>query len=500
MSTRGSVESAAPSAAGAASYARKGSPERRTVGILLSIAALITLIFYAAGLHFGYLTPLEKLVSPPYAALCLLVGVFAQFAPKGASRKAVVFFKVACGLGFLALLVEGIYRPQSNIEFHFVWYPLFLASLIFGTKSQAERSFGLLFFFLFMALTVLAFVLTPRVVQEREVLFWVCAFAANGMLLLFLRLVARDMSSRANLEAELRLSKWQADEERQKAALIAENLKEAEQAKLEAIKQKGKAEAADQAKTAFLANMSHELRTPLNSIIGFTELMMLKDGDSENKGQNQDYLKTIHTSGQHLLSVINDLLDLAKYTSGKMALTIKPFDFSVLLEDVATSLASISLGKNHAVTLDLLQDPVQLNADQRLIKQLLINLIGNAIKFTPEGGSIAISSRLTDTRDMEVIIKDTGIGIKPEQMKQVMQPFFQGDMSYRKTFEGTGLGLAIVQSVCQLHESKLSITSQPGEGTTVSILFQRERLIFEPVELKQVETSSQEAETKSAVA
>ena len=233
--------------------------------------------------------------------------------------------------------------------------------------------------------------------------------------------------------------------------------------------EKVKAEGANKAKSEFLANMSHELRTPLNAINGFSEIMMNEMfgqlGDQRYKGYSQD----IHNSGQHLLALINDILDMSKIEAGKMNLKFEPLN----LEDVAEDAVRLVRNRAEAAGLKLLIDFPQLpeiEADYRAVKQVLLNLLSNAIKFTPRAGSVTIRAEVR--RDplgerVRVSVQDTGIGIAKEDLARLARPFEQVESQLSKTTQGTGLGLALTKSLIEMHDGSLEMASTPGEGTTV---------------------------------
>ncbi|WP_439477123.1 ATP-binding protein [Brevundimonas sp.] len=227
-----------------------------------------------------------------------------------------------------------------------------------------------------------------------------------------------------------------------------------------------RAEAANQAKSEFLANMSHELRTPLNAINGFSEIMAGEMfgplGDPKYKGYAADILK----SGQHLLSLINDVLDMAKIEAGKLTLHYE----TVSLKEVVDDAARLMRGKIEEAGLILLVDAPDLpdiDADYRGLKQVVLNLISNAVKFTPEGGHIVVAISREDDERLKVAVTDTGIGIAAEDLNRLARPFEQVEGQHSKTTQGTGLGLALTKSLIELHGGTLSIESEPGRGTTV---------------------------------
>ena len=231
-----------------------------------------------------------------------------------------------------------------------------------------------------------------------------------------------------------------------------------------------RAEAANQAKSEFLANMSHELRTPLNAINGFSEIMaseLFGPLNEKYKGYAGDILK----SGQHLLSLINDVLDMAKIEAGKMTLHYEP----VSLREVCEDAVRLMRGKVQEAGLKIAVeagDLPDIEADQRGVKQVMLNLISNAVKFTPEGGSIVVSLKpfvgAQGEDRVRVACADTGIGIAPEDLVRLARPFEQVEGQHSKTTQGTGLGLALTKSLIEMHGGQLSMESQPGVGTVVS--------------------------------
>ncbi len=225
-------------------------------------------------------------------------------------------------------------------------------------------------------------------------------------------------------------------------------------------------EIANRHKSEFLANMSHELRTPLNAIIGFSEVLQERMFGDMNEKQ-EEYINDIHGSGKHLLSLINDILDLSKVEAGRMELELGNFDLPAAIDNALT-LIKERAGR-HGIELTSTVDPVvgEINADERKFKQILLNLLSNAVKFTPEGGSIAVSARPVDSM-VEVSVKDSGIGIAPEDCEAVFEEFRQVGTDYTKKAEGTGLGLALTRKFVELHGGKIWVTSEVGKGSTFS--------------------------------
>jgi signal transduction histidine kinase len=226
-------------------------------------------------------------------------------------------------------------------------------------------------------------------------------------------------------------------------------------------------EVANKHKSEFLANMSHELRTPLNAIIGFSEVLSDRMFGALNEKQ-ADYMKDIHESGKHLLSLINDILDLSKIEAGRMDLELSNFDLPGALSNAMTLVRERA--QRHAIqlSLDVDQRLGSFEADERKFKQIVVNLLSNAVKFTPDGGRVEVSAKL-DTDHVAIAVKDTGIGIAPEDHAAVFEEFKQVGRDYTRKAEGTGLGLALTRRFVELHGGEVRLESALGKGSTFTI-------------------------------
>ena len=223
-------------------------------------------------------------------------------------------------------------------------------------------------------------------------------------------------------------------------------------------------EVANRHKSEFLANMSHELRTPLNAIIGFSEVLLDRMFGEINEKQ-AEYLQDVLSSGRHLLSLINDILDLSKVEAGRMELDLAPFDLPTALDNALT-LVRERAGR-HGIRLVLAVSPGvgELVGDERKVKQILLNLLSNAVKFTPEGGQVSVSATLANG-SVEISVADTGIGIAPEDQEAIFEEFRQVGTDYARKREGTGLGLPLARRFVELHGGALWVKSEPGTGST----------------------------------
>ncbi|MGQ3015769.1 ATP-binding protein [Phenylobacterium sp.] len=234
--------------------------------------------------------------------------------------------------------------------------------------------------------------------------------------------------------------------------------------------EKVRAESANTAKSEFLANMSHELRTPLNAINGFSEIMVGEMFGPLGDPRYKEYCGDILSSGQHLLALINDILDMSKIEAGKMNLKFEPLTLEDVVEDAARLIRNRADSAGLALELEFPRDLPEVEADYRAIKQVLLNLLSNAIKFTPRGGRVTVRADARPDPQGErvrITVRDTGIGIAPDDLARLARPFEQIENQHSKTQQGTGLGLALTKSLVEMHGGALDIQSAPGEGTTV---------------------------------
>jgi len=254
--------------------------------------------------------------------------------------------------------------------------------------------------------------------------------------------------------------------------VISRDVTQRREAQDELLRAKERAEAGDRAKSEFLANMSHELRTPLNAVIGFTELIQQSVAETGWTPDYDEYLTDVVSSGRHLLALINTILDLSRMEAGQLTLTPEPVD---LVELIGASLASISdaaRGGGVTLSVDLPAEKTEVPGDGRKLSQALLNVLSNAVKFTPAGGKVSVSARL-DPADAVIEIADTGCGIAEADRERVLQPFVQAASSLSRQFGGTGLGLSIAHRICALHGGTLTLDSVEGKGTTVRISLPR---------------------------
>lgn len=234
------------------------------------------------------------------------------------------------------------------------------------------------------------------------------------------------------------------------------------------VRKVGEAEAANEAKTRFLAAVSHELRTPLNAILGFSDILTSGICSNELDEQQSEYVGLIRQSGQHLLSVINSMLDLSKIDAGRYELNLEPFDIREAIHNCEAMLSQQAQDNKIVLTTRVAKGHTQLTACRRAVQQVLINLMANAIKFTDENGVVTVDAMDRDgyTR---ISVSDTGIGMTSDDLQKIGSPFVQIQADNAREYEGTGLGLSLVKGLVDLHDGQFAVESSPGVGTTVTV-------------------------------
>jgi PAS domain S-box-containing protein len=236
------------------------------------------------------------------------------------------------------------------------------------------------------------------------------------------------------------------------------------------------AEEANRAKVAFLANMSHELRTPLNAILGFAEVIRDQLYGADDR-RYAEYARFICESGGHLLTIINDILDMAKMDAGQLQLFESEFDLGALIQRQCDLMVRRAQDSGVTVTAEVAPDLPALRADEVRVRQIVLNLLSNAVKFTPAGGTVTVSAGVRPDGRMAITVADTGIGMTEDEVAVAMQPFRQVEADLARRYDGTGLGLPITKSLAALHGAELSIASEKGRGTAVTVLMPAARVV-----------------------
>ncbi len=284
-------------------------------------------------------------------------------------------------------------------------------------------------------------------------------------------------------DGSYRFLEWRARQEGGLVYGVARDVTERLAIEAEMAAAKAAVEAASKAKSEFLANMSHELRTPLNAILGFSEI--IRDsvlGDAPSAWTKyRDYAGSIYASGAHLLSLISEVLDLSKIESGGYELHIEQFDIQMVIQDSLLLVRpQAEHGKVAILPVDVAGD-LMVDADMRAIKQVMVNVLANAVKFTPEGGEIEVRCHEEDGA-VHVSIKDSGIGIAKEHLESVFEAFHQGDSKLARQYHGTGLGLSVCRRLVEMHGGRIWLESTPKIGTTVFFHLPKRQSAAAPVE------------------
>jgi len=333
---------------------------------------------------------------------------------------------------------------------------LFLAAVTIAVMGGMVMSRGSNMPMFFASLLPISLMTTARFALGGSAVDWAVAMAVP-LFSFQLWFTGRPLISRMQEDSRLRFQ-------------VEDMARELEETRDEALRKRFEAEAANASKTAFLANMSHELRTPLNAILGFSEIISQECFGAVGNARYRDYAADIHSSGAHLLSLINDLLDIAKIEAGRMEISASPLDAKRTFE-IALKLIGFKAGEK-CQTLAIHVDPnaPPLYADERALKQMLINLVSNAVKFTPEGGRIDVIASAAKGGGFQIMVRDNGPGIPQEKLAKVFTPFNQVDNRYDRQAGGTGLGLALVRGLAELHGGRAWLESEQGSGCSAFIV------------------------------
>ena len=309
-----------------------------------------------------------------------------------------------------------------------------------------------------MTITVVA-----RLLMLQDFFYYALAAMAIGVHVYFIFL-AKGLQSTARSMLEFRA---------QKDLLIAELA----EAKSNSDEARRRAEAANKAKSRFLATMSHELRTPLNAILGFSEVMNNQIMGPLENPTYREYTQNIHSSGSHLLNLINEILDLSRIEAGRYELQENAVNTCNILDDCQSLLKLRAETKGLNLIEDYGAGLPHVWADERAVRQICLNLLSNAIKFTPRGGSVTLTAHMADDGSQLIRFTDTGPGIPEDELPKVMESFGQGSLAHQTAEGGTGLGLPIVKSLIELHGGRFELESKPREGTVATIYLPKQRVM-----------------------
>jgi two-component system cell cycle sensor histidine kinase PleC len=320
---------------------------------------------------------------------------------------------------------------------------------------------------------LITFAVALRCLSEQSFLYSGLGALAIGCQIFFV-LIARKLQETAR---DMFIFKAQKDE--LLAKLVVERDR-AEAAKAEAEREKARAEEASKAKSQFLATMSHELRTPLNAILGFSEIISREMFGRHEISAYKTYANDIHNSGSYLLSLVNDILDLTRIEAGRREMREEPLIIMESLDDVENFVAFKLKERSQKLLFDIPANLPKIMVDHRSVRQIWINLLSNAAKFTPEGGEITVKASQRDSGEIAVSFIDNGPGMPEEEIELAMQAFSRGSLAVKKAVDGAGLGLPIVKGLMSMHGGSFELRSKPGQGTEATVIFPFTRVLSGP--------------------
>jgi two-component system, cell cycle sensor histidine kinase PleC len=371
-------------------------------------------------------------------------------------RTKFIWLELASGItwGGMAVVGLGVADAASHV---FMLASLIVLLAIRMTFASAVMDL------LYVSTIPMTLAVVVRLLMQGHPFYIAMAAMAIGLHVYFIFL-ARGLNATALSMLEFRA---------EKDALIAE----IEEEKSISDEARRRAEAANVAKSRFLATMSHELRTPLNAILGFSEVMKCELLGPIQNEMYKDYAGSIHDSGRHLLQLINEILDLSRIEAGRYELHEEPVRLVDIVEECRRLLALRSESKGLQMVLEFNKDLDQIWADERAVRQICLNLMSNALKFTPRGGRITLSVAHTDMGGQKLSVRDTGPGIPKEEIPRVMQAFGQGSLAHQTAEGGTGLGLPIVQNLVTLHGGTFELQSELRKGTEAIVILPKSRVL-----------------------
>ena len=429
----------------------------------LQTVPLLAVIFALASMFWAPVSHAALWLCVVIIAKLILVHACRGFESRGKStvtiehwRRQIIGAEFASGLAWAGLALVGVSVSDASGQV------FILVSLVVFIAMRMTFASSVMPIF-YVGTVPMTIAVVCRLMLQNHPFYFAMASMAAGLHVYFI-IMAQRLNTTALAMLEFRA---------EKDALIAE----LEEEKSISDSARAQAEAANIAKSRFLATMSHELRTPLNAILGFSEVMHTELMGPLNNAAYKDYAGSIHDSGTHLLNLINEILDLSRIEAGKYELTEEPVQLSEIVADCWRLLKLRADGKSQTVTFEIKANTPTVRADARATRQICLNLMSNALKFTPRGGRILISVATLPDGSQTLAVKDNGPGIPPSEIHKVMQPFGQGSLAQQTAEGGTGLGLPIVKGLIELHGGTFELTSELRKGTTATVRFPAQRVI-----------------------
>jgi signal transduction histidine kinase len=429
--------------------------------MLVFIGMLPTLcagLFWQLGDAYDFLTPIEAKIAPTFFIGGLLFTLAFWLAPYERLLSLFAMFKILGGACILAGLIHGALSYESHIGFFLMWLPVYYVGAIFAAATSMQRLFGKIYFAVSTVSVLSALWLGPLELIHEHSIFLVSSVLSQFVLVWVFYFVEGRMRKRVEFQTKMVAAQKEAEAHERSA----------EQAKRELEI----SESANRAKSSFIANMSHELRTPLNAMIGFSQILKAHKETPVKDEKIVEYSNDIESSAQHLLSLINDILDLSKIEAGKVDLAHDKLKLCEVFDHSVRLIAPTASEKDIKIDTVIPDGFPRLIADQRALRQIMVNLLSNAVKFTHDGGQVKLEAgQDTDSEAIIIKIRDNGAGMSAETLKRVMQPFEQGEVVYARQNGGTGLGLSLVKALAELQDAYFCIESEEWRGTTVTLRF-----------------------------